>query len=189
MTDKSNTREQLIDVAHQTIMKYGLKKTTLDDIATLFGKGKTAIYYYFNNREDIIKAVLEKEASQAINAIAKAVDGAVGEADKLCAFVETRMQMVAHTPILNQANQQVKLKDNELINNTMSQFDNEKIRLLTNILASGINKRTFKIEEPKLAAIAIETALKGIDANITDDMDIRQQSDKLLKLLFHGILV
>jgi AcrR family transcriptional regulator len=34
----------------------------MDDVAHAVGKGKSSIYYYFNSKEDIFKAVIEYEA-------------------------------------------------------------------------------------------------------------------------------
>lgn len=188
MTEKNETREQLLEVAHQTFTKFGFKKTTLDDIALRFGKGKTAIYYYFNSREAIFKAVLDKEINHAVHSIRNSVTSASTDAEKIKAYVETRMMIAAQTPVLNDAGNEAKLKHNDLIEETAQRFANEKVNILANILKEGIEAGTFKIEEPHIAALAIETALKGLDS---DNLKIGydpQRSEKLLKLLFYGIL-
>ena len=61
---KSATRNQILKASQEIFEKYGYKKTTIDDIAGELHKGKSSIYYYFISKEDIFRAVLDKEACE-----------------------------------------------------------------------------------------------------------------------------
>ena len=188
MNDKTDTREQLLEVACQTFAKFGYKKTTLDDIAALSGKGKTAIYYYFNSRDDIYKAVLEKEIMLALQSIRQAIASSNANEDKVRAYIESRMTIGSQTPVMNEALHEVKLKNSELVDEVVTRYANEKVKILTQILQDGINNHVFKIEEPDIAALAIETALMGLDSDNQRNGFNPQRSEKLIKLLFYGLL-
>ena len=58
---KSEVRTQIVDVARKIFTRYGFRKTTMEEIAAASHKGKSSIYYYFPGKEDIFKAVVEKE--------------------------------------------------------------------------------------------------------------------------------
>ena len=61
---KSEVRAEIVDVARKIFTRYGFRKTTMDEIAWATRKGKSSIYYYFPGKEDIFKAVVEKEAGE-----------------------------------------------------------------------------------------------------------------------------
>ncbi|MCK4357400.1 MAG: helix-turn-helix transcriptional regulator, partial [Candidatus Cloacimonetes bacterium] len=44
-------KEQILKVAGNIFAKFGLKKTTMDEIAKLARMGKSTLYYYFKSKE------------------------------------------------------------------------------------------------------------------------------------------
>jgi len=59
--EKSEEKKNiLLQVAQSIFARFGLFKTTVDEIAKAARMGKSSIYYYFRSKEDIFKAVLEK---------------------------------------------------------------------------------------------------------------------------------
>ena len=55
MVEKDEVRLQIVESSRIIFSKYGYKKTTMDEIAQITGKGKSSIYYYFPGKEDIYK--------------------------------------------------------------------------------------------------------------------------------------
>ena len=52
-------RKEIIEAAKASFVKYGIVKTTLDIVARECDVQKTAIYYYFKNKDDLIQSTLE----------------------------------------------------------------------------------------------------------------------------------
>ncbi len=52
-------RKEIIAAAKASFVKYGIVKTTLDIVARECDVQKTAIYYYFKNKDDLIQSTLE----------------------------------------------------------------------------------------------------------------------------------
>jgi AcrR family transcriptional regulator len=67
-TPQENTtpvkNDDLIRGARTVFTEYGYRKTTIDDIARSVGMTRTALYYYYRNKEDIFLAVLEYELEE-----------------------------------------------------------------------------------------------------------------------------
>ena len=59
---KELVREQLIDIAAQLFDSKGYAQTSINDIAREFGLGRSAVYHYFRNKEEILAALVEAEA-------------------------------------------------------------------------------------------------------------------------------
>ena len=66
MNKKELVKEKIGKAAIQCFEKYGLDKTTLDDIAQSIGLNKASLYYYYKNKEDIFIEVALKEGEDYI---------------------------------------------------------------------------------------------------------------------------
>ncbi|MFJ4142289.1 TetR family transcriptional regulator [Pseudomonas sp. NPDC089734] len=53
------TRSQILQAAEQAFYERGVARTTLADIATLAGVTRGAIYWHFNNKADLVQAMLD----------------------------------------------------------------------------------------------------------------------------------
>jgi AcrR family transcriptional regulator len=54
------SRQQVLDAAIQTIAKQGFAQTSVQDIADAAKLSKGAVHYHFENKDDLIKCVLEQ---------------------------------------------------------------------------------------------------------------------------------
>lgn len=59
---KELVREQLIDIAARLFDRKGYAQTSINDIAQAIGLGRSAVYHYFRNKEEILAALVEAEA-------------------------------------------------------------------------------------------------------------------------------
>jgi hypothetical protein len=80
----------------------------------------------------------------------------------------------------------------EFIERIRYKYDQEEIATVQGILEEGIEKGVFNIEDPFLASIAIVTSMKGFEIPLyikeKKGQDLEQRVDKLLKMLFDGIV-
>ena len=49
-------RDEILRAAMELFTKYGIDKTTMENIAEAAGKGKSTLYYYFKTKEDVFSA-------------------------------------------------------------------------------------------------------------------------------------
>lgn len=52
-------KQEIIEAAREVFSKYGYKKTTMDDVASSLNITRSALYYYYKNKDDIFLAVGE----------------------------------------------------------------------------------------------------------------------------------
>ncbi|NML22420.1 TetR/AcrR family transcriptional regulator [Pseudoflavitalea sp. G-6-1-2] len=69
MTKKEALKQKIREAALQCFTKYGLEKTTLDDIAKLIGLNKASLYYYYKNKEDLFVEAALAEGRTYIEAL------------------------------------------------------------------------------------------------------------------------
>ncbi len=61
MIKEELVKEEIINQAQKLFKQFGLKKTTMDEIAAASGKAKSTLYHYFKNKDEVFDAVLINE--------------------------------------------------------------------------------------------------------------------------------
>jgi len=192
MVNKKEIRESVLTVAQEIFTRYGFHKTTMDDIAKGMGKGKSSIYYYFSSKEDIFSAVVEKELSELRSKIITSVALATDPKEKLKAYVNERMQGLSKMVNLFNVLRTEFMSQRDFTDRIRMKTDEEEIRIIKSILDEGVSDGIFHLEDTYLTAIAIVTALKGMEIPLVitqkeeNHMEIRL--DRLLDVLFYGML-
>ena len=72
-TDAEAARERLMDAAEACFDKYGIAKTTMDDIAKEAGVSRPTVYRHFSDRDTLILAVVLRRSRQLIDRAQKAI--------------------------------------------------------------------------------------------------------------------
>lgn len=88
------SRERILDAATELFAARGYAGAGVDRLAQRSGIAKTAIYYHFGNKEGLLAAVLDRAATQWIEAIQQAsrqVGGPLGRLD--CALAGMRAML------------------------------------------------------------------------------------------------
>jgi len=191
MLDKDEVKEAIVNVARHIFSRFGFKKTTMDEIAIASRKGKSSIYYYFASKEEIFQAVVEKEALILRNELKNAILEGDSPAQKLKTHVLVRMRTMEKLANFYSAIKDDYLSHLDFIEKIRRKYDQEEIQMMETILKEGVANNTFEIEDTTLAAIAIVTALKGIEIPLfwgLEEKDIERRLDHLIHILFHGVV-
>ncbi len=191
MLDKDEVKETIVGVARHIFTRFGFRKTTMDEIALASRKGKSSIYYYFSSKEDIFKAVVEKEASLLKSELMLAIGKASSPEQKLKAHVRVRMHSMGKLANFYSAMKDDYLSHLEFIEKIRKKYDQEEVAMMENVLKEGVENGAFEIENTTLAAIAIVTALKGLEIPLfwgAEEKDVDRRLDHLIYILFNGIM-
>lgn len=87
MTDMLHDPRRLaiLESATRAFTAYGIRKTSMDDIARGAGVSRPALYLHFRNKEDIYRALVVAYYEEAVQAVAEALEGEGSVAEKLAA--------------------------------------------------------------------------------------------------------
>ncbi|HZJ74786.1 MAG TPA: TetR/AcrR family transcriptional regulator [Perlabentimonas sp.] len=189
----NDMRNNIVSIASNVFEKFGFKKTTVDDIAQALRKGKSSIYYYFKSKEDIFKAVVEKEADAHRAEINRIMESNLNTIEKLKSYVKARMLAVKVM-----ANYYTLIRNNDvsnldLIEKLRAKYDTEELSIIKRLLNEGMDNGLFKVKDIELSSIALLTAMKGlefplfIDSPKADNLD--KILDDMLDILFYGLVI
>jgi AcrR family transcriptional regulator len=187
-----NVRTAIILAAKDHFARYGMSKTTVDEVAKLARMGKSTLYYYFRSKEEIFKAVLEYEAGDFIERIDAAVAQEHSPEKKLRTYIMVRMHLLKQLVNVHTALKDDYLSHYAFIQKIRESFDQYEIALVSDILGRGVHQGLFRIEDMDLTAFTIVTVLKGLEYEWTirvPEEQIVRNIDKLLDILLNGIAI
>jgi len=189
---KEKKKSLILKVAQELFAKFGFFKTTVDEIAKAARMGKASLYHYFKGKEEIYKNVIEKESQILHEKIQEAISREDNPYKKLKAFVLTRMKCLNElSNIYNALKNNNLLKHYHFIEKIREKDFHREIETVKSILREGIQKNIFAIKDIELTSFAIVSAFKGLEYPWTvkiPSSDIEKNIDKLLEILFHGLL-
>ena len=186
----SNTKKMLIEVARELFAKNGKKDVTMNDIAEASKKGRRTLYTYFNNKEEIYKAVIDKELDQVIERL-YLVTAETTEPDiKLTNHIITHLDAIKNIVTRNGSLRADFFHDIYEVERTRRKVDVKEIALIKNILIEGVAKRVFKNMDTDLSAMIIFYAIKGLEVpyirqNISDEFEKNKKS--IVEFVLQGI--
>jgi len=189
---KSEVRAQIVDVARKIFTRRGFRKATMDEIAAASRKGKSSIYYYFPGKEEIFKAVVEKEAGELKQRLDKTINTDASPLEKLKAYILFRLHHVRRVENFYAALNEDSLSHLDFILKIRQNFDQEELRVVREILEEGMADGSFQLSSSEIGAIAIATMMKGLELPLllSDEhkTDRAALMDDLIRVLFYGIV-
>ena len=191
MDTKDEIRDQIVEAARLIFSRFGFKKTTMDDIALGVGKGKSSIYYYFTSKDQVFQAVVEKEITVLRSELLKVIESETNPVEKIQNYVTVRMTKFGEMTNFYQAIKNELIGQMDYINKIRKSYDEDEITLVERILVEGINSEVFNIEDSRLAAIVLVTAMKGLEIPLFWNQGVDNVESRLknvLKIMFNGIL-
>ena len=76
------TRQQILDAAASLFARHGYSLTRLSDIAKLAGIHLTGLYYYYDNKEELVSDIISHGPARAATALRSALDALPADASK-----------------------------------------------------------------------------------------------------------
>ncbi len=87
--DKAQTREKILDAAASAFSQRGYHETAVDDIVKASGTSKGAFYFYFQTKEDIFFALVNKLLERLTSSIEKDASNEKDGLSKMMAGIDS----------------------------------------------------------------------------------------------------
>jgi len=187
----NEVRSAIVAAAREVFARYGFRKATMEDIARTARKGKSSLYHYFNSKEEVFQAVVEKEGGILEQQIEEALEREKTPQAKICTYTMKRMEMLNQVANFYSAFKDEYLEQYASIQKLRRKFDAWETATIKSILQEGVDKGVFVVHDLELAAFTIMTAMKGLEyhwAMQKDVSKIRNGISSLFDILFNGIM-
>lgn len=97
---KELTRRSLLEAAYQVIDDAGSAEVPLGEIALLAGVGRTTLYDYFDDRDDVIASLVEEMLPDVIADLISSVSDDLDTPDRLARLASKTVEFVATDRVL-----------------------------------------------------------------------------------------
>lgn len=187
----SKTRKMLIEVARDLFAQKGKRDITMNDIAEASNKGRRTLYTYFNNKEEIFRAVIDKELEYLIEQLNKVSLEHVEPDVKLRDHITTHLDAIKYVVNRNGSLRADFFRDIYEVERARKKIDKIEISLLRKILDEGIEKKIFKRVDLDLSSVVIFYSIKGLEVPyIRQSLTAEFESNKnnIVDFIFSGIL-
>lgn len=189
---KKEVRTHIVRVARKIFTRYGFRKSTMEQIAAATQKGKSSIYYYFQSKEEIFRAVVEMEAEELKVQLDNTIQKDGSPIDKLKTYILFRLHHISTVKNFYAALNEEYFTHMDFILEIRRQFDMEEKLVVKEILEEGMKNGTFQVVSSEIGAIAIATMMKGLELPLllSDEhkADREELLDDLIRVLFYGII-
>jgi AcrR family transcriptional regulator len=92
-TDTAEARQQILAAAESVIARYGVSKTTMDDIGKQAGVSRPTVYRYFGDRDNLLAALIERRSRMLFDRARDYIFGYASFAEQL---VEGLLYLIDH---------------------------------------------------------------------------------------------
>ena len=183
-------KERILKVAEEFFAHFGIKKTTMDEIAKKLRIGKSTLYYYFKSKTHIFAEVIKKESLSLRNELLIEISNANTPQEKLSAYILTRMKYLRKLSNYYTALTAEYLEHYSFIEKARTDFTKFEIDTISKILVDGQKQGVFQIEDLASTSEVIVIAMKGLEVPLImqeETKNLEDTTNKMLSILFKGI--
>ncbi|MED0673901.1 TetR/AcrR family transcriptional regulator [Aneurinibacillus aneurinilyticus] len=101
--EKEHIRQSLLVKGKELFVKYGLAKTSIDDIILACGIGKGTFYKFFPSKEELYYEILKNEEEVKKTVLNELFREKLSPKELLTSFFHTSFQLVEENPFLQRA--------------------------------------------------------------------------------------
>jgi AcrR family transcriptional regulator len=185
-----NVKAEILQAAERVFQKWGLNKTTMEDIAHEAGKGKSTLYYYYKSKEEIFDVVVMRQLDYVLSKAKAATVDAVSAKEKIKKYIIALMIEIKNCAIVfSIARREIK-GNQEFLDKIRKAFQDKEESFIREILIIGIQSEEFsficesELDAATKATVGIIHALELYFGLENDDI---RQIDIAAKLITNGM--
>jgi TetR/AcrR family transcriptional regulator, cholesterol catabolism regulator len=149
-----NRKNEIIGVALKLFAQESYHSTTLDKVAAEIGVSKATLYYYFRNKEEIIRAILNRSLDRMKQTL-EIKKTSLSTTEKLRQFFEYHVVFGADDADLAKITfEQLNILPKRS-REVLKRKQREIVSFLQDLLQQGVDEGIIKVSNTKIAAFAI----------------------------------
>jgi len=190
MSKEDIIRASILEASETFFQKWGIAKTTMEDIARAVGKGKSTLYYYFKSKEDVLQAVAMAQAERISLKVRQEVGKKETAKEKLRTYIYTSFLETRRAVTLFDIARGEMKANRAILQDIMNKYGAREEKTLEEILNLGRRRREFRSLEShdvKAAVRAIVAVMRSLTLNLIIDNDDTQLIDLVIELIAEGI--
>jgi AcrR family transcriptional regulator len=188
---KAKTRRDILDTASALFLSEGYTATSLGDIAVEIGVGRTTLYEYFRDKEEILVLLVEEEMPELVGGMIDSVPSNLTASERLGELVIRNLEFIADernlgTLIMREV-PKLSPEAQARVRAAHERLEDELQELCTEAVANG----EFRNIDPVWAGRFVNAMMMGAARSLLRTDDPKQQvhdaADTVVQVLLHGL--
>ncbi|NPA57867.1 MAG: TetR/AcrR family transcriptional regulator [Aquificae bacterium] len=188
-----STKEKIVKVGAQIIVKEGLKKFTAKNIADRLGITDAAIFKHFKSMDDIILEIINKYVSQCINSAIQSIEKGRTVQEKLELLLKSHIEILEETmgavPVLCF---ELSRSEDERFKGILTNFVESYKEKISQIVKEGQAEGSIRKDlDPEDVAMFFIGSIQGkVFAYVVSNKTGRiiDDADQFISMIFNGIM-
>ncbi len=186
----SKTKKLLIEVSRDLFAQRGKRNITMNEIAEASQKGRRTLYTYFNNKEEIFKAVIDKELEYLFEELSKVMTLDLSPDEKLKTLAITHLDTIKYVVNRNGSLRADFFTDIYQVERARRNINSKEIQMIRDILKEGVQQKIFKRMDLDLSAVIVFHLIKGLEVpyirkSLTNSFE--KNKENIFDFIFNGI--
>lgn len=187
---KAIIRRRLLDASMTLFSELGYEATTFGDLAAEADVGRTTIYEYFSDKEDLLASLVEEELPQTIGEMLERLPEGSGT-DRLVALARAMVEFIALDPTLGLLLHREVPKLNQEARVRVERAHLELIHEFVSLIRGGVARGELReLPLDVLGRLVQDIIMSGAKVLIdAEDPHARMEevTDAVVEVLLHGI--
>ncbi len=184
--------DQILTAARTCFLERGYFATKMDAIAQESGLSKGGIYFHFDSKREIFRALVQQEYDVTMSFIDEVVDSDIDMASKLIELAEHFLQLFASSdrPRFMVIIGEMALRDEEIAK-LLRKLQENYFERISQLLAMGIEAGQLRENvDAYSVSVVLKAMIDGVQANFAMgiDLDLEAVVGAALDLLTHGMM-
>ncbi|WP_017259729.1 TetR/AcrR family transcriptional regulator [Pedobacter arcticus] len=184
---------EILKAAKTLFSQYGLKKTTMDEVAKVVGKGKSTLYYYYPGKTELFQSVVKHEMMNATKLIRVAVNRESTAFAKFSAYILSRLALRAESVNLSKVVLDDIFDHYKEIYPLKEEFEEIHLNFIKEIINGGVQCDEFKkMSENDICFLSswINAALSGLERPGQKSISVNNTTDcnQIISYILYGIV-
>ncbi len=190
LSKDEEVKKTILQSAKRVFAKWGLNKTTMEDIAQDAGKGKSTLYYYYKSKEEIFETTAMAEIDAIIAKAQAQIDAIDSPKEKMKKYVAVVLTEIKNTTSIYPMVKGELKGNKEFIEKIARRMDEREEAIIAKILKEGVARGELnfirKSEIPK-AANAIVGIIRGLEMKLFLESNDNELIDIVTRLIVYGL--
>lgn len=189
---REDKRNRILDSAAEVLLELGPAKTNLEDIARRAGMAKSSLYYYFKDKNEIIREIIRRDIEMLHGVMRSAVESHESAEDKMAALTLARYRFITERAKRSSREIQREFRSLEGV------FEAERERylqihkdLIEEILRSGMERGEVRqIDDLDLVSLVIISSMFGCDRTFAfygQEERVTEGMRNMIRIFFKGL--
>jgi AcrR family transcriptional regulator len=186
-------RDQIIDVARRLFGEQGSTEIPMDEIATEAGVARSTLYVYFANRDELLRACLQRMHTLLLDAVVASWERDGGPVERLRTLVLGMLERIDDNPAffrLALATQDVASQSSSTVGAELQLIGLDVAGLIRDVIEQGTRSGDFRLLDADKATTFVGQQIYGamsVRAGEPRPAPLDEAADELCTFLLYGL--